>query len=213
MQIEQLRPEQAETAALLHHQGQLHTFLGRMGQPFLVALYRELVSSPWGFGLAAMENGRLVGVATATSSIRGLFGDLAVRRWSHLLGPTLAALWRRPALILSALETLTYPRKVGDLQRGEFELLFIGIAEEWRGRGAGSLLMDALVEKCQTMGCRHFHSLVEEINEVSNALHLRRGFRVKKKIVLYGRPMTLYTLPLLGRETEPGEMAGGGGVR
>jgi hypothetical protein len=37
---------------------------------------------------------------------------------------------------------------------------------------------------------------VEEANPISNRMHLQRGFRVKKKIVLYGRPMTLYTLDL-----------------
>lgn len=113
-----------------------------------------------------------------------------------MVGPTLGAVLRRPALLRHALETLTYPRKVGHVARGEFEFLFLGVRRDWQGRGVGSRLMDAIVEECRRHGCRVFDSLVEEANPVSNRMHLDRGFRVKKKIVLYGRPMTLYSLDL-----------------
>ena len=60
--------------------------------------------------------------------------------------------------------------------------------------------MDALMEECRRQGCTVFDSLVEEANEVSNHLHIRRGFQIKKKITLYGRAMTLYSLHLDGHE-------------
>ncbi|MBC7223704.1 MAG: GNAT family N-acetyltransferase [Anaerolineae bacterium] len=201
MRIEPLRPEHALASALMHYDGQRHTFLGQMGVAFLTALYRELAVSPWGFGLVAVdEGGEAVGVATATISTPNLFRDLILRRGWRLVGPTLAAVLRRPALLGHALETLTYPRKVGHVERGEFEFLFLGIRRDWRGKGVGSRLMDAIVEECRRRGCRVFDSLVEEANPVSNQMHLDRGFRVKKKIVLYGRPMTLYSLDLEGAE-------------
>jgi len=196
MQIEPLRPEQASVSAVLHYEGQPHTFLGRMGVPFLTALYWELADSPWGFGLVAVEDHQVIGVATATSNTPRLFRDLILRRGWRLMGPTLAALWRDPALVRSALETLLYPRKVGQVERGEFEFLFLGVRQDWWGRGVGGRLLDELVEECRSRGCRVFDSLVEEANEVSNRMHLRRNFQVKKKIVLYGRPMTMYSLPL-----------------
>jgi ribosomal protein S18 acetylase RimI-like enzyme len=197
LRIEPLRPEHALASALMHHEGQLHTFLGQMGVPFLTALYRELATSPWGFGLVAVdEAGEVVGVVTATRSTPNLFRDLILRRGWRLLGPTLRALLRRPAFVLYALETLTYPWKVGHVERGEFEFLFIGMRRDWQGRGFGSRLMDELIAECRRRGCRALDSLVEEANPISNRMHLQRGFRVKKKIVLYGRPMTLYTLDL-----------------
>ncbi len=198
MKIEPLQPRHAHVAALLHHDGQRHTFLGRMGVPFLTALYRELANSPWGFGVVAVEDDEVIGVATATRSIPALFRDLILRRGWALVGPTLAALCRSPSLIRHALETLTYPWKVGHVERGEFEFLFLGVRRDWWGKGVGNRLMDELVEECRRRGCRVFDSLVEEANPVTNQMHIRRGFQVKKKIVLYGRPMTIYSLPLEG---------------
>ncbi len=196
MDIRPLRPEDAAASALMHYEGQPHTFLGQMGVPFLTALYRELATSPWGFGVVAVEDGEVVGVATATQSTPKLFRDLILRRGWRLLGPTLAALLRRPAFVRYALETLTYPWKAGHTEQGEFEFLFMGVRRDWRGKGVGGRLMDELINECRRRGCRVFDSLVEEANPVSNQMHLARGFRVKKKIVLYGRPMTLYALDL-----------------
>lgn len=196
MHIEPLRPEHAPAAATMHHEGQRHTFLGRMGLPFLTALYRELAGSRWGFGLAAVEGDEVVGVATATQNTPALFRDLLLRRGWHLIRPTLAALGQDPSLVRCALETLIYPFRLGHVDRGEFEFLFLGVRRDRRGQGIGGWLVDELIEECRRRGCRTFDSLVEEANEISNALHRDRGFQVKKKITLYGRPMTIYSLPL-----------------
>ncbi|MGQ9585015.1 MAG: GNAT family N-acetyltransferase [Anaerolineae bacterium] len=196
MQIEPLRPEHAAAAAALHYQGQQHTFLGRMGVPFLTALYRELANSPWGFGLVAVEDGQAIGVATAAWNTRKLFLDLIVRRSWRLLGPTLAALWRDPSLVRSTLETLAYPWKARPAGEQVVELLFLGVHEDWRGRGIGSRLTEERVRECQRRGYRVVDCMVEADNEVSKRLHLRHGFRVHKTITLYGREMIVYRLSL-----------------
>lgn len=196
MEIRPLQPEDAEVAARLHYQGQQHTFLGQMGVPFLTALYRELAASPWGFGLVAVAGGEVVGVVTATRSTPNLFRDLLLRRGWRLLGPTLGALLRRPAFVRHALETLTYPWKVGHVERGEFEFLFIGVRRDWRGKGVGGRLMDELIAECRRRGGRTLSTLVEDSNAISVQMHLDRGFRARKQIVLYGRPMGFYTLDL-----------------
>ncbi|MBC7223703.1 MAG: GNAT family N-acetyltransferase [Anaerolineae bacterium] len=203
MEIRPLQPEDARDAAALHYQGQRHTFLGQMGVPFLTALYRELAVSPWGFGVVAVEEGEIVGVATAAWNTGRLFRDLLLRRWRRLLGPALAAVVRRPSLLWKALETLSYPWKLGAAGRGSVELLFLGVDEAWRGRGIGGRLIAARVEECRRRGYAAVHCLVDVENEISTQMHLRRGFGPEKTITLYGRKMVIYRLDLreqVGRE-------------
>ena len=47
-------------------------------------------------------------------------------------------------------------------------------------------------------------SLIENENEISARVHRRLGFQEKKTIMLYGRPMTIYSLPLV-EEASKGE--------
>lgn len=192
MDIQPLRPEHAAVAAALHWQGQSETFLGRMGVPFLTALYRELAQSRWGFGLVAVEDDEVVGVATATWNTRRLFLDLILRRGWRLIGPTLAALGRDPSLVASALETLVYPWRAGRGEEKVLELLFVGVHEDWRGRGIGSRLIEARLEESLRRGYPLVECLVDATNEISKAMHERRGFRIRRRITLYGREMSIY---------------------
>jgi L-amino acid N-acyltransferase YncA len=52
------------------------------------------------------------------------------------------------------------------------------VAREWRGRGVGRLLLDALVRRAERGGIWTIQTSVFPENRASLALHLRAGFRI-----------------------------------
>lgn len=59
---------------------------------------------------------------------------------------------------------------------GEMHLLNITVAPAWRGRGLGSMLLDAIEALCRDCGLAALWLEVRESNQRARALYRRRGF-------------------------------------
>ena len=120
-------------------------------------------------GVCAHDDaGRLVGVAgfkTAKGAlVGGAFNDLRrVYGWSGAAA--------RIAL-LAALEN--------DVENERFLMDGLFVAEEARGQGIGTALLDAITAEAKRRGYREIRLEVVDTNGRAKALYLRRGFRVLK---------------------------------
>lgn len=96
--------------------------------------------------------------------------------------------WRADdvALLLEASEALLLLAEAGDAARGyalfqriagEAELLRIGVARAWRGRGLGALLVAEGLERLTAAGDRACFLEVREGNLPARKLYERAGFR------------------------------------
>lgn len=62
------------------------------------------------------------------------------------------------------------------------------VAPAFRGRGAGRLLLEALIERCTALGFRQMVAVIgDEANRASIALHERAGFVVAARFPALGR--------------------------
>ncbi len=58
----------------------------------------------------------------------------------------------------------------------ESELLSIGVAPEWRGRGVGAALLEAAMARCRELGARRMFLEVDVDNRAAQKLYERFGF-------------------------------------
>ncbi len=69
------------------------------------------------------------------------------------------------------------------------ELANIAVADGWRGRGIGALLMDTILETAQHTGVRELFLEVRESNTRASAMYEHRGFElVGRRPAYYERP-------------------------
>jgi ribosomal protein S18 acetylase RimI-like enzyme len=141
--------------------------LGRIMGPRDRALdFFEAVMNPDHALCARDSDGTLLGVAgfkTAEGSlVGGSYRDMA-RVYGHP-----GAVWRMA--LLSALER----------DSGEIRFLVDGIfvAADARGRGVGTMLLDAIAQQAALRRCSNVHLVVVDSNERARALYEREGFRV-----------------------------------
>lgn len=217
MQIIPLQPLHAPDTARLHIAGQPGAFLTSLGPAVLAVFYSSLPRSPYGYGFTATEREQILGFVSATTSVGQLFVELGTRRIGRFLPPLLARFARQPKLMLRSIETLFYPMVAArqDAREGSHhiddtcstaELLSIMVEPDARGKGVGTLLMDALVAESRR---RHIGALdvtVDQTNVGARRFYERNGFVYGRDFTLYGRPMCQYRLEL--KEHERRDSAG-----
>ncbi len=101
----------------------------------------------------------------------------------------------------------------------ESELLSIGVAPEWRGRGIAAALLEAALARCRALGARRMFLEVDVDNRPAQHLYERFGFtRVGLRPDYYrhadGRRSDAWTMrrELATPEAEPIRRAAGDGV-
>jgi ribosomal protein S18 acetylase RimI-like enzyme len=173
----------AAIAAALHSSEISEGFLPSLGPRFLARLYRRVVRSSGSFLLVALDDGKAVGFVAGTEDVRELYRTFLLRDG---VIATLAALPRVTSSWRRVVETLHYGASAGKRgKRGEHEgvqalppaeLLAIAVAPEARGRGAGSLLVEALTAEFARRGIRAIRVVVGAGNESAIRLYERCGF-------------------------------------
>ncbi|MEL6240260.1 MAG: GNAT family N-acetyltransferase [Pseudomonadota bacterium] len=146
--------------------GKLEKILGKQRKEDLVTvatpkLRRDRV-------VTAMAGDQLVGLAAFKRNGDG-FADLGFADLSKIYGP-IGALWR--GLALSFLERTE--------RDGELLMDGICVTETERGRGIGTLLLDAVEAEAQRAGDTSIRLDVIDTNPKARALYERRGFKAVK---------------------------------
>jgi ribosomal protein S18 acetylase RimI-like enzyme len=79
----------------------------------------------------------------------------------------------------------------------------MGLAPEWRGRGHGTTVMAALIQRAQAMGLRQVQLEVLEENLPARRLYVRLGFADVRRLHIYtGRPTPPRALVTLSAEED-----------
>jgi ribosomal protein S18 acetylase RimI-like enzyme len=172
--------DDADTAAALHA-GQIgEGFLSFLGSDFLRHLYRRITRSPESFLLVVEEEKTTVGFLAGSTDVTGLYRAFLWRD-----GPAAALVcsgrlfrsWRR------VLETLRHG--AGGGAGAGAELLAIAVDPAARGRGAGTLLVEAFLSEICRRRQNAAHVVVGARNEAAVALYRRTGFEVVDRFELH----------------------------
>jgi ribosomal protein S18 acetylase RimI-like enzyme len=200
--IRQISERDAPVVADLHIEGQPGTFLTKLGKEFLTTFYSHLCRSEGGFGIVAEQDGEVVGVGVATMDTGALFREMIVGHGLWLVLPVAKSILRHPSLIADVVNTLRYPAKVeGDSVIPEF--LYLGVRRNMRGQGIGTRLMETVCWMCRQRGADRVSLTVDASNRGAQRLYLDLGWERGEEVLLYGRPMIIYTLDLTTHEFPP----------
>ncbi len=166
-----LRPARAGDAAAMarvHREAMPSAFLPTLGRGFLRRLYGAMIADAGVVTIVAEDRGRVVGLATAATSV-GAFYRRFARRGGLAAGLAAAPHLLRPSVLRRAIETARYPAGMEDLPAAE--LLSIAVAGARRSSGVGSDLAAAIGRELAGMGVSECRAVVAVDNVGANRFY------------------------------------------
>lgn len=163
----------AGPAARLHAGRITDGFLSFLGPAFLTRLYRRIIRTPSSFLLVADASGDVVGFIAGSADVGGLYRSFLARDGiaaGLAAAPRLARGWRR------VLETLRHGSSDGNGTGRGTELLAVAVDPTHEGRGVGSALVAAFLDRIRTSGTTEAYVVVGADNHGAIGLYTRAGF-------------------------------------
>jgi ribosomal protein S18 acetylase RimI-like enzyme len=169
--------------------------LSAMGREFVVAFYRTLIGSRWGFAFVAEQDGRVIGFASGVVSWRRFYMEFLRRNLRLAVRVLLAGLrgrrWRR------LLETTRYASS-GALPSAE--LVSIALEPEARGADVGGALARRVLEEFAARAVRAVRVTAGAGNAPANRLYERVGFTLHSRAEIHpGETAAVYVITLNGQ--------------
>jgi GNAT superfamily N-acetyltransferase len=189
-----LLPEHAREVAQLHISGISGGFISSLGIDFVTSLYKAIAYSDSSFGYVVKQDGRIIGFASFTTDLGSLYKTVirksGARFFLQLAGKAFS--WR---MMKKMLETLFYPSRIKKLDLPTAEFLSMVIAEEGRGKGLATKLVQKGFDECAKLGIDKIKILAAVQIGPINKLYEKFGFKVFTQIVNHGVVSNVYVVP------------------
>jgi ribosomal protein S18 acetylase RimI-like enzyme len=172
----------AAVAARLHVGQISEGFLSLLGTRFLQRLYRRIRLHPHSFLLMAKAQGTPVGFIAGSTDVAGLYRSFLWRDGvlaAFQAAAPLARGWPR------VFETLRHGASDRAGTTRGAELLSVAVDPDWRGRGAGRLLVAAFLAEGVARGSDAAHVVVGADNDGAVALYKQAGFVALERFELH----------------------------
>lgn len=186
----------------LHRAAMGVSLWSQLGERFLRALYRGLVSHPSFRGFVYEESGRIRGFIAGSTNGRRMFRELLIRRAPVLLWAALPRVLRRPSLARHLLETASYFSRTR-VRIGEevvAESMFCSFEPDLRGARVSGLINKVLFDEMAAMGHRYL-KITTEIDNLGAVRQLTSwGFERLGEFDFYGKRMLVWRLDLPANE-------------
>jgi len=194
MLIREIRVQDAKEIAQIHIETIDTGFISSLGLNFVRILYQEICKSEMGFGYIVEENSKVIGFIAGAMDISKLYKEIIFKRGFLFIIPLIKHFFRFATLKRIG-ETLFYPCKIKD-SYCQAEILSVGVKKEYRGKGAGRKLMEAIVKEFRRRGVKEVKALTCDENEASNQYYLSQGFKFINKIKHHENYLNIYQLIL-----------------
>jgi ribosomal protein S18 acetylase RimI-like enzyme len=189
--FEPIASKNAKRIAVLHISGIRTGFISSLGLGFVTALYQGVAESKSSFGFVAEENGTALGFVAYTASLNRLYRCVILKkgwRFAWLLCARLFSF----RTIKGILETLSYPGRTKRMHLPSAELLSIAVAEEARGKGLATTLVQKGFAECARRGIEKVKVLVGVDNEPANKFYLKCGLELASQFDNHGVLSNIY---------------------
>lgn len=191
--VRPLHRDDLRFAAALHRRALPHGFFAGLGEPYLRAYYGSFLASPHAVALAAVRDGRPVGVLVGTRNNREHYGWVAHRMARRLALRGALALAARPKVAVSFLRHRAgrYVRALlrmfrasrgpsvppaGDPEPDVAVLTHVSVDESARGHGVGRTLVRAFLAEASTAGVAEAR-LVTQADDGAGPFYAALGWR------------------------------------
>ena len=194
VQIVPLTPECAFDAAKLHIEGIHMGFISSLGIDFVAALYKAIALDSQSFGYVALKKGKVVGFATFTTNLKGLYKSILRKsglRFAFLLFRKMFSL----RMIQKVFETLFYPSRIKKHQFPEAEFLSMSVSTEARGHGLATRFVKMGFKECRRREIKELKILAATTIGPINKMYEKFGFKVAAQIENHGIISNVYIVP------------------
>jgi len=201
MKFGKLESSHAEQVAKLHIEGISTGFISSLGLDFVTALYEAIAEDKNSFGFVAEEDEKVLGFIALTSNLNRLYKSVILKkgcRFALLLAGKMFSMKR----IKKVFETLSYPGRIKKMELPSAELLSIVVAEEGRGKGLGTQLLQKRFQECQKRKIEKVKVLVGADNERANKLYLKCGFELVGQVDNHGVVSNIYVANTATKESD-----------
>ncbi len=191
MILSELKNKHSQEVAKLHIEGISTGFISSLGHDFVTVLYGAIAESKLAFGFVAEEENSVLGFVAFTTNLSKLYKSVILKkglRFTFLLAGKMFSLKQMKKVF----ETLFYPGRIKKMNLPSAELLSIVVAEEGRGKGLATTLMQKGLAECARRGIEKVKVLVGADNEPANKLYLKCGFELVGQIDNHGILSNIY---------------------
>ena len=188
--IRQMEPGDMEAVTILHSKALKIGFLSTLGEDFLGIIYEGITTSDLGVIFVCEEDGKVAGFIAGSTDTKKMFKDIKRRKFTRLAGNLAGKVLRKPSIVKNLRRSLEYPEMAGDSVAAE--LLSIAVYEDFRGKGIGSALVEALVKYFKERGVSAFKVSVDQRLDGADEFYERLGFELRDSIEIYGKKMNIY---------------------
>ena len=197
--VEQFHPRHAQDVARLHIQGIKTGFLSKLGNRFLMRLYRDMARTPGSVVLVARnEKNSIIGFAAGTVDTGKMYKRILLRRgWLYCI--MLLPRARDPDVLKKIIETMLYSVKLPFKQNASnivmpvrAELLSIVVDENNRGKNIGRQLVSALETFFRDHAVGVYKVVTLSTDNSANAFYGHCGFALSTRFTHHENVMNEY---------------------
>jgi ribosomal protein S18 acetylase RimI-like enzyme len=191
--VRAMRPDEAGAVAQYHAEGIPTGVLAELGVGFMTDLYRAIAASRDGFVFVVLDDEeRVRGFICGTTRLGAVMRGVLLRRGWKLAGFMLRHMFSG-RIVKRAFEAVFYPSRMpGDLP--EAELLSVVVDPKLHGAGAGTALLEALMNEFRARDVPKVKVMVRADFERANAYYVKHGFRPAARITTHGHPANVYVI-------------------
>lgn len=182
--------------APMHRRTMGTSLWGRLGEPFLEALYVGMLRRPELRAYVYEEDGRVRGFIAGATDASRLMRRTALRSGHALVRPALWGLLNQPRLLRPLLTTPAYFQRSDPAGDVRAESLFCSVDGDLRGRRVAGHLNKVLFDGLAADGVGHVKITTETDNEGANRQLRSWGFEDRGTFRFYGKEMVTYVLDL-----------------
>ena len=189
--VTDLSTEHAAEVAALHISGIPRGFISSLGKDFMTVLYEVISTSSAGFGYVAIQHRRVIGFSCFATDLKALYKSVIWRggiKLAFLLGLKMFSFKR----IGNIIETLLYPKRIIKLNLPSAEFLSMVIAEEGRGKGLASRLMQSGFDECSRRGMKKVKIFAAVEIIPINKMYEKYGFELVGQMDNHGNISNIY---------------------
>ena len=175
------RLDQAGLARLARlHSDIMHTLLADLGAPLVLRYYEVAQADSSVLGLCAVsESGDLLGWAMGSPAPTMLNARLRQPlAWFAI--QLIRLVFTHPRVLVELIRSVFSTNEANNLQPGQIELTYIGVATQAQGRGIGKAILTAFIDQARSAGFTSIALSVETDNLPAITLYTKCAFQITK---------------------------------
>lgn len=197
--IEKVNSETINQIADIHIKTFTGFFLTFMGKGFLKQMYKAYIQHEKSMLIVACDNDEVVGFVAYSTALSELYKYMIKHQIIQFGWYSVGAFFRKPKVFMRLVRAFLKPSESARKEKYA-EITSIGVKPHIKGRGIGSILIEAVKQDLKNSDCEYIALETDALNnEVANGFYVKNGFELFCEYKTHeGRAMNEYRWRIKG---------------